>query len=354
MNNIDNNKARSVLFVDDETTICDVAKRALSHGGYKVSVATSYEAAHDLLDNGGFDVIVSDYRLIGKNGIETILSAKEQYPLIGSVLITGVGNEETIIDAFTKGGVDYYLGKPFRVDQLRSAVALALKASDVRQMAESFTRELEKRVEEATSELREKNRLLEIKEEETTKLNEKLLVLSVTDELTGLYNYRHFSKRLAEEIERADRYNHNLSLIMTDIDDFKLVNDVYGHLAGDMVLKAVSGVIIQSSRKIDLPTRYGGEELAIILPEIDIDGASLRAERMREMIQNQLNHFNGKEIKVTVSTGVTSFNPSIKKPADLVESADKALYYAKKNGKNQVVVAGENGFTVVERENREE
>jgi len=151
------------------------------------------------------------------------------------------------------------------------------------------------------------------------------------DDLTGLWNRRYFYEKLAEEIERFKRTKTPLSLAMIDIDDFKGINDSYGHVFGDKVLKQLANIFMQNSRRIDTIARWGGEEFAIILPETSVGGAAVFAERLRRVIENY--NFN---CKVTVSIGVIS----VKEDVDvdrLVIMADQALYKAKER-KNRVVV----------------
>ena len=130
----------------------------------------------------------------------------------------------------------------------------------------------------------------------------------MTDELTGLFNHRRFQEVMTVEVERARRYGHELGLIMLDIDNFKQVNDTYGHLQGDMVLGEVARVLRQSSRDVDEPARYGGEEMAVALPQTDLEGAYQFAERVRRRIEAlELPLLNGGgALRVTASFGVAS------------------------------------------------
>ncbi len=166
---------------------------------------------------------------------------------------------------------------------------------------------------------------------------------AVTDELTGLFNHRRFQEVMSIEIERAKRFEQPLGLIMLDIDDFKLVNDRYGHLQGDQVLREVARVLLESSREVDEPARYGGEEMAIALPQTDLAGAALFAERLRERIATlDIPLVAGKgSVRVTASLGAAAFPDSAVPDKDaLVAAADSALYRAKRLGKNRVVKAG--------------
>jgi diguanylate cyclase (GGDEF)-like protein len=177
---------------------------------------------------------------------------------------------------------------------------------------------------------------------ENVDLHETVQRQAVTDELTGLFNHRRFQEVMTAEVERARRYGHELGLIMLDIDNFKRVNDTYGHLQGDMVLREVARVLRQSSREIDEPARYGGEEMAVALPQTDLDGAYNFAELVRRRIEAlELPLLDGDgTLQVTASFGAASLASAAQSDkAGLVAAADAALYRAKRSGKNRTVKA---------------
>lgn len=157
---------------------------------------------------------------------------------------------------------------------------------------------------------------------------------SLVDGLTGLANRRALDVRLGEEIARAVRFAHPLSLLMIDIDDFKRVNDQYGHAIGDEVLRVTAGTIAASVRSIDVAARYGGEEFAVILPETAIVGASVVAERIRAANQS-----TGTQFGTTVSIGVAELEPGDLTGSNVLAAADAALYRAKRQGKDRVELA---------------
>ncbi len=176
---------------------------------------------------------------------------------------------------------------------------------------------------------------------ENVELHETTTRQSVTDELTGISNRRAFDDALSGEIERARRFGGELGLVLIDLDDFKVVNDTYGHPQGDLVLREVARVLRESSREIDHPARYGGEELAVILPGTDLEGAFNRAERVREQIANlHIARLDGRgTLQVTASCGVASVRTSGIDGRALLQAADGALYEAKRGGKNMSVRA---------------
>jgi diguanylate cyclase (GGDEF)-like protein len=178
---------------------------------------------------------------------------------------------------------------------------------------------------------------------ENVGLHETVQRQAVTDELTGLFNHRRFQEVMSIEVERAKRFGHTLGLIMLDLDDFKLVNDRYGHLQGDQVLREVARVLLDSSREIDEPARYGGEEMAVALPQTDLEGAEQFAERVRARIEAlEVPVIGGSGVvRVTASLGAAALPQSAAADKDaLVAAADSALYRAKRLGKNRVVRAG--------------
>ena len=165
---------------------------------------------------------------------------------------------------------------------------------------------------------------------------------SITDSLTGLKNRRYFDQRLHEEIAHSRRYRLPLSLLLIDVDHFKVVNDTYGHQIGDEVLKNLSKVILEMVRDSDIVARYGGEEIAIITPNREKAEAILLAERLRNIVQKStLASIDATQevVQITISIGVSTLNLVVMDKDALVEEADKALYEAKKLGRNRVQIS---------------
>jgi diguanylate cyclase (GGDEF)-like protein len=176
---------------------------------------------------------------------------------------------------------------------------------------------------------------------ESVNLHETVARESVTDELTGLSNRRAFEDALAGEVERARRFGSDLGLVLIDLDNFKSINDTYGHPQGDVVLREVARVLRESSREIDQPARYGGEELAVVLPGTDLEGAFNRAERIRDEIGRlRVRRLDGAgTVSITASCGVAAARAAAADGRALVQAADIALYEAKHSGKNTSVRA---------------
>ncbi len=173
---------------------------------------------------------------------------------------------------------------------------------------------------------------------ENASLHQKTKELTITDELTGIYNYRYFTRKLSQEMKRAKRYKQFLSLLMIDIDWFKRCNDTYGHLFGNKVLKELAQRIKDSVRDVDVVSRYGGEEFAVILPQTNKKDAQMIGERIRHHAESTdfVGGEGGVMIKVTVSLGVATYPENGTTPEHLIEKVDQALYLAKGRGKNMV------------------
>ena len=167
-------------------------------------------------------------------------------------------------------------------------------------------------------------------------LHRKVQEQSLRDSLTGLFNRRYFDESLAIEFERASRYNQPLTLAMIDLDHLKMINDSSGHLAGDSAIKQTSEILLKQSRRVDIATRYGGEEFAVILPQTSLPGGKVASEHWRQSINRLLigNH------RLSASIGIASFPEHGSNPTRLIKAADSAMYRAKNAGRNRVIEAG--------------
>jgi diguanylate cyclase (GGDEF)-like protein len=172
---------------------------------------------------------------------------------------------------------------------------------------------------------------------ENSYIHRRTQMLAETDALTGIGNHRSFQEMLSREIARASRHDGMFALMMIDIDDFKKINDTFGHLVGDAVLRDLTGKVLQTIRQQDIVSRYGGEEFAVILPDTNIKGAAVLADRVRAEIANHPYVFPGNEIPYTVSIGVSAFaRTNCLTKEQLIKEADDALYVSKNEGKNRV------------------
>jgi len=168
------------------------------------------------------------------------------------------------------------------------------------------------------------------------KYHEEIYRMTIVDGLTQIHNKRALFEALEKELMRARRYDRDLSLLMFDIDFFKRINDQYGHLAGDHVLRELARIVQERIRREEVFARYGGEEFVILLPETPLPGAAALAESLRARVANHSFVFQGERIPVTVSIGTALLGENDKVAADLIQRADEKLYEAKRGGRNRV------------------
>ncbi len=165
--------------------------------------------------------------------------------------------------------------------------------------------------------------------------HEEIYRLMTVDGLTELHNKRYFNEAIEREASRSQRYSRTFSLVLFDIDHFKHINDTYGHLAGDAVLRQLGALIKNRVRRDDVPARTGGEEFAVILPEVGTEGAIQLAEKLRTAVESSTFKFEGTQIPVTISVGVAEWTPEVVDPQELVKATDEKLYEAKRTGRNR-------------------
>jgi diguanylate cyclase len=170
-------------------------------------------------------------------------------------------------------------------------------------------------------------------------LNHQLEKVSRVDGLTGLYNRHFWEEQFVMEYKRDKRSENPSALIMLDIDNFKVVNDTYGHPAGDEVIKILAEIIKKTTRETDISGRYGGEEFAIILPDTPVANVEFVAERIRRLVEKCTVVYDEIDIKFTISMGIAGFKLTHKDSTQWLDTADKALYQAKESGKNRVILA---------------
>jgi diguanylate cyclase (GGDEF)-like protein len=323
----------AILIVDDSPEMRRMISTILRRSGHQevLTAATAGEAFRILGLEGGepaadVDVVLMDLMMPEVDGIEACrrIKADERLEDVLVLMVTATAEESCLREAFAAGASDY-LHKPFKPVVLLARVENALR----------LKRETDRRkVREAE--------LLAMREQ-LEAANETLRRLADMDGLTGIGNRRSFEDYLEREWRRNRREKQPLSLIMADIDHFKLFNDTYGHPAGDDCLKRVAGAFETAlQRGGDRAFRYGGEELAILLPNTSLDGALQVAEALRAAIAAlRLPHETSPvDPMVTISLGVACTCPSGENAAsELVEAADRALYRAKQGGRNALRVA---------------
>ncbi|AUM15021.1 hypothetical protein Kalk_18390 [Ketobacter alkanivorans] len=298
-------KTPTVLIVDDVPANLDVLVENLQQENIELVVALSGEEGYRLANEIKPDLILLDIMMPGVDGYETCrrLKATRETTDIPVVFLTAKDNERDIEQGLCLGAVDY-ISKPFSMPILKARLRNHLA-------------------------LKHKSNLL--------------VQLACTDELTRVANRRHFDYVIERELSRAQRNQTDLSVIMIDVDHFKLFNDHYGHPEGDRCLKQVSRALSSVlHRPADLLARYGGEEFIVLLPETDADGAADIAEKLRQAVFSlSIPHQNSdSDDRVTISLGVATCRPKESQIVeDLLESADKALYQAKTHGRNRFTAA---------------
>ncbi|GAB4265555.1 MAG: diguanylate cyclase [Deferrisomatales bacterium] len=322
--------AHEILVVDDSRIVLAMVTDILEAEGYRVRQAENGVAALQEVRKRRPDLILLDVMMPEMDGYQVCREVRKDPEYLPILMITAKGDLEDLVRGLD-AGADDYISKPFEHVELLARVKSLLRI-----------RTLQKRLYEQNCELETKNRELAALAGQLDTLNKELRVLSVTDGLTKAYNHRHFQERLKSEFARAKRYGDPLSCIMLDIDHFKAVNDTYGHPVGDQVLIRLVDYLRDGIRSEDLVARYGGEEFVLLLPNTTSDHAERLAERLRRRVEREpLPLPDGGALSFTVSLGVADYRPNgtIGDPEELLRAADGALYQAKKNGRNRVVVA---------------
>ncbi|MCX7015536.1 MAG: GGDEF domain-containing protein [Candidatus Sumerlaeota bacterium] len=177
-----------------------------------------------------------------------------------------------------------------------------------------------------------------LKDEVEVKFDAELYSMATVDSLTGVHNKFYFQREFQRELKRAERGSNPLALVFCDLDHFKRVNDTYGHLAGDFILRKLGEILLSSMREYDICARYGGEEFAVALPGTSLEGALAVAERLRARVAERPFDYQGHAIPITISIGVAVLDGTMDSAEALLHAADKALYEAKSLGRNRVCV----------------
>lgn len=313
------NEPQKILIVDDEATNLQVIARvfeSMADHRYEILQTLSAERAQEIARAEQPDLIITDWDMPVVDGIELIrrLRADEATRDILVIMCTGVMTTSKHLEAALDAGAVDYIRKP--VDELE----LIARTRSMLQLAATLKR------------MRRQN-------EELRASYERMEWMARTDMLTKLPNRRDFLEKLERSLASATRHHRSLVLAMADIDDFKAVNDRYGHYAGDMVLEQVSALMRDAVRTDDYIARWGGEEFILLFSDTDLEGGRIIAEKIRRLAAERSWEFEGQPISVTFSIGVCASDGS-GDMNDLLRRADEALYEGKTAGRNTVVVKG--------------
>ncbi len=293
----------TVLIVDDESTNIQLLAACLKQK-YVIKVATSGQQCLDLIQNQFIpDLILLDIEMPNMDGYTVCRSLKSysKTELTPIIFVTGKDGDADEEKGLQLGAVDY-ITKP-----VRPAIVLARVDTHVT-----------------------------LKQQ-----RDKLKTMALRDQLTDLYNRFYLLEEAHHKIAFAKRHKHELSLLMMDIDYFKLINDQHGHLIGDEVLKAVAKLLMEVTRTEDIVARFGGEEFVVVLDHTEADGAKLKAENIRRAIEE----LTPENILVTVSIGLAQYSSGKETFEELLKRADIAVYQAKEQGRNRVIIAEDNEET---------
>lgn len=299
------NQKRKILAVDDDPQSLKMLSKALEWDGYQVEVASSGRDAINKIAHWGPQLVLLDVDMPQLNGLETLtfLRSSEQY--VSTIFVSAHNDTEDVIRGLD-AGADDYICKPYNPLELLARIRCHLRIKDIR--------------------------------DELNRANARLKELVDIDDLTGLFNMRSLYQKLDYELGRASRYNRAVSVIMMDLDHFKLVNDENDHLFGSFVLSQVGRIIKENIRKVDFAARYGGDEFLIVLTETNAEGARIFCERLRKIIAEHRFKNDKHERRLTSSIGfaITKIGNKTVDGKTLVRYADRALYQAKEQGRNRV------------------
>lgn len=295
---------RRLLLIDDDRLQARLVQqqlRVFRRERFHMEWASTFEEGLARLLSGQHEVCLLDYQLGQRDGLELIRQAKASGCTVPIVFLTAESSSDIDIEAMNAGALDYLVKGEISPSTLERSIRYALKLNET---------------------LAELNRL------------------ATRDELTGLLNRRELNRILSEESDRSARFGRPFSLVMLDLDRFKSVNDRHGHAGGDLVLQETAKRISKHLRRTDRVARFGGEEMAVLLIELDQDQAAEVAQRLVEEVRSTPYTLkDGTELNVTISAGLATLPIVAKTDLELLEAADTALYQAKKNGRNRLEIA---------------
>ena len=320
-------KTLKVLYVEDNEEARDSLEGLLRNYFDDITLASNGLDGLKIFQNLPFDLIITDIKMPKMNGIEMIANIRVIDDEIPIIVSTAYQDQEFLMSCIELG-TNGYLLKPINHKQLTRVIKCVCGKLYYISENKKYEESLEILVEKRTQELQA--------------TQEQLTLLINKDPLTNLYNRRYFNDISQILLNLSQRNQDGLSLLMIDIDKFKVINDTYGHLVGDIVLKELAHTLLKTTRISDVIIRFGGEEFLILLPHTHINGAVQIAQKIRETIKNLEIHIENnidKIIKFTVSIGITEcYCDDDKKIDTIVRRADEAMYEAKHDGRDKIVI----------------
>jgi two-component system cell cycle response regulator len=297
--------AVKILVVEDDVDVLITLIEFLIKYGFKAKSANSAEEAEEILEDEKIDMVLTDIKLPGADGISLTKNIKKKYNL-DVIVLTGYSSEYSYEDAIRNGASDLIF-KPIKLNELLLRINRVIKERSLLDERDGMIKKLKR--------------------------------LTIEDSLTRLYNSRHFFDQLDKEIKRSDRYLHPLSLIFIDIDNFKEINDIHGHMIGDKILVLIAKRIKACLRSNDSAYRFAGDEFTIILPETTASEAKFVADRILSKLANEAFVISEKQIsEITSSIGIAEHQIN-EKYQRFVHRADVTMYEAKQRGGNGVIIS---------------
>jgi len=291
----------NILIVENKDINIKLLKRILPGENYNFKKVKNHDEAVKKLSREEYGIVITESEFPGVKGIELIKRIKDSRSEHCVLVSSSFPTIKEALESLKAGAYDFI---PIPFDEETTKIIL--------------------------------NKAVE--RQKLFKERDKYKELSHKDGLTELFNHRHFHELLENEVRRSKRFTRRFSLLMIDIDNFKNINDTYGHFEGDRILKSISNFFSKNVRNIDQVCRYGGEEFTIILPETDKNGALILAHRLRLLVPFAIKkpNFSNNNIEPTISIGLTCYPTDAQIKNELIKSADLALYQAKHLGKNRV------------------
>ena len=293
----------TILIIDDEKDILDLLSNILASEGYNIFTASDGREGIERFIECNPDLILTDVRMPVMDGLGVLQEVKSKQSNTEVIILTGHSDEATAVDCLRLGAYDYFRKPLEDIDDFLTAVRKVLDKRKLEIKNNSLLRQLEE--------------------------------LSIKDPLTGVYNYRYLQECLDNEIERTRRYAHPFFILMIDADHFKAINDTFGHLFGDYVLKELCEIIKSELRSTDRLFRYGGEEFLIIMNEVSKNQVVIAVNRLLSGVRNHSFQYQGRETNLTISIGGALFPDDADDKVKLIKQADQMLYKAKEAGRNR-------------------